>query len=55
MLLLTIIILLRACLMSMDRYEEALAELEIASRLDPEKLLYRARRDEVKLMREITR
>jgi len=43
---------LAACLMSMDRYEEALSELEIASRLDPEKPLYRARRDELlKLMR----
>jgi len=32
-------------LMTMDRYEEALAELETAARLDPERTLYRARRD----------
>ncbi len=44
---------LAACLMSMDRYNEALAELDIAARLDPERQLYRARRDElVKLMRQ---
>jgi tetratricopeptide (TPR) repeat protein len=43
---------LAACLMSMDRYEEALSELEVAARLDPERPLYRARRDELlKLMR----
>lgn len=42
---------LAACLMSMDRYDEALGELEIASKLDPEKSLYRARREELlKLM-----
>jgi tetratricopeptide (TPR) repeat protein len=42
---------LAACLMTMDRYEEALAELETAARLDPERTLYRARRDELlKLM-----
>jgi superkiller protein 3 len=42
---------LAACLMTMDRYEEALAELETAARLDPERKLYRARRDELlKLM-----
>ena len=42
---------LAACLMTMDRYEEALAELESAARLDPERKLYRARRDElIKLM-----
>jgi tetratricopeptide (TPR) repeat protein len=42
---------LAACLMSMDRYEEALSELETAARLDPERKLYRARRDELlKLM-----
>lgn len=44
---------LAACLMTMDRYEEALAELETAARLDPERSLYRARRDELmKLMKE---
>jgi|SRR5580704_4950960 len=44
---------LAACLMSEDRYEEALLELEIAARLDPERKLYRARRDElVKLMKD---
>lgn len=42
---------LAACLMSMDRNEEALSELETAARLDPERKLYQARRDElVKLM-----
>ena len=42
---------LAACLMTMDRYEEALTELEIAARLDPERKLYRARHDELmKLM-----
>ncbi len=42
---------LAACLMTMDRYEEALSELETAARLDPERQLYRARRDELlKLM-----
>ena len=44
---------LAACLMSMDRYEEALSELELASRLDPGRTLYRARRDELlKLMKD---
>jgi tetratricopeptide (TPR) repeat protein len=44
---------LAACLMSLDRYEEALSELEIASRLDPERQIYRARREELlKLMKE---
>ena len=38
---------LAACLMSMDRYQEALSELEVASRLDPERTLYRARREEL--------
>jgi tetratricopeptide (TPR) repeat protein len=43
---------LAACLMSMDRYEEALSELETAARLDPERTLYRARREELlKLMK----
>jgi tetratricopeptide (TPR) repeat protein len=46
---------LAACLMSMDRYYEALSELEVASRLDPERPLYRARREELlKLMKEST-
>jgi hypothetical protein len=31
----------------MDRYEEALSELETAARLDPERKLYQARRDEL--------
>jgi tetratricopeptide (TPR) repeat protein len=44
---------LAACLMTMDRYEEALSELDAAARLDPERTLYRARRDELlKLMKE---
>jgi tetratricopeptide (TPR) repeat protein len=44
---------LAACLMSMDRNGEALSELEMASRLDPERTLYRARREELlKLMKE---
>jgi hypothetical protein len=39
--------------MSMDRYEEALSELDAAARLDPERSLYRARREELmKLMKE---
>jgi Flp pilus assembly protein TadD len=42
---------LAACLMTMDRYEEALSELETAARLDPERKLYQARRNELqKLM-----
>src|SRR5580700_8405419 len=42
---------LAACLMTMDRDEEALVELETAARLDPERKLYRARHDELlKLM-----
>jgi tetratricopeptide (TPR) repeat protein len=44
---------LAACLMSMDRYDEALSELETAARLDPGRQLYRARREELlKLMRQ---
>jgi tetratricopeptide (TPR) repeat protein len=44
---------LAACLITMDRYEEALAELDAAARLDPERTLYRARREELlKLMKE---
>jgi tetratricopeptide (TPR) repeat protein len=42
---------LAACLMTMDRYQEALSELDTAARLDPERKLYQARRDELqKLM-----
>jgi tetratricopeptide (TPR) repeat protein len=44
---------LAACLMSMDRYEEALSELEVAAKIDPERTLYRARREELlKLMKD---
>jgi tetratricopeptide (TPR) repeat protein len=44
---------LAACLMSLDRYQEALSELELASRLDPARTLYRARREELlKLMKD---
>jgi tetratricopeptide (TPR) repeat protein len=44
---------LAACLMSMDRYEDALAELESAYRMAPDHPLYRARREELmKLMKE---
>ncbi|MFZ0797501.1 MAG: tetratricopeptide repeat protein [Terriglobales bacterium] len=38
---------LAACLMALNQYEEALGELEIASRLDPNENLYRARMQEV--------
>jgi tetratricopeptide (TPR) repeat protein len=38
---------LAACLMTMDRYEEALSELENAARLDPQRALYRARHEEL--------
>jgi tetratricopeptide (TPR) repeat protein len=38
---------LAACLMALNRYEEALGELEIASRLDPNQDLYRTRIQEV--------
>ena len=37
---------LAACLMALNRYDEALGELEIASRLDPQENLYRARMEE---------
>jgi tetratricopeptide (TPR) repeat protein len=37
---------LAACLMAMNQYEEALGELEIASRMDPKENLYRARMQE---------
>jgi Flp pilus assembly protein TadD len=44
---------LAACLMTMDRNEEALSELETAARLDPERKLYRARREELlRLMKQ---
>ena len=44
---------LAACLISEDRYEEALPELETAARLDPDRSLYRARREELlKLLKE---
>ena len=38
---------LAACLMAVNQYEEALGELEIASRMDPSENLYRARMQEV--------
>ncbi len=38
---------LAACLMAFGRYEEALGELEIASRMDPSRNLYRIRMQEV--------
>ncbi len=38
---------LAACLMALDQYEDALGELEIASRMDPSQNLYRARMQEV--------
>jgi len=44
---------LAACLMTMDRYEEALSELDLAYRMAPDHQLYRARREElIKLMKE---
>jgi tetratricopeptide (TPR) repeat protein len=38
---------LAACLVALNRYDEALGELETASRLDPSQNLYRARMQEV--------
>ena len=38
---------LAACLMALNQYEEALGELEIASRMDPSQSLYRVRMQEV--------
>jgi tetratricopeptide (TPR) repeat protein len=38
---------LAACLLASNRNDEALAELEIASRLDPARALYRARTEEL--------
>jgi len=47
---------LAACLMAMNRNDEALGELETASRLDPGQTLYRARKEElIKLMTSGTR
>jgi Flp pilus assembly protein TadD len=43
---------LAACLMNLGRDSEALAEMQMATRLDPDKLLYHAREEELqKLMR----
>ena len=43
---------LAACLVSMNRYEDALAELEVASHLEPGQSLFRARKEElIKLMK----
>ncbi len=43
---------LAACLISMDRYDEALSEVDLASRLDPDRQLYRAQREQLlKLMK----
>ena len=41
---------LAACLMALNRYDEALGELEIASRLDPQENLYRTRMQEAARM-----
>jgi len=41
---------LAACLMALNKYEEALGELEIASRLDPKQNLYRTRMQEAARM-----
>jgi tetratricopeptide (TPR) repeat protein len=47
---------LAACLIKMGNYDEALSELEIASRIDPGQSLYRARKDELlKLMKSDVR
>jgi hypothetical protein len=44
---------LAACLMSLDRYQEALSEIDLAAKLDPARSLYRARREELlKLMQD---
>jgi tetratricopeptide (TPR) repeat protein len=45
---------LAACLMTMDRYPEALAELDAAARLDPARALYRARREELLRLMKVT-
>lgn len=40
-------------MMSLDRYQPALEEIEVAAKLDPERPLYRARREKlVKLMKD---
>jgi Flp pilus assembly protein TadD len=38
---------LAACLMSLGKDSDALAEMEAASRLDPDKKLYNARKEEL--------
>jgi superkiller protein 3 len=38
---------LAACLTSRNRYQEALSEIDMAAKLDPERTLYRARREEL--------
>jgi tetratricopeptide (TPR) repeat protein len=44
---------LAACLMSLDRYQEALSEIDTAAKLDPDRKLYGARREELlKLMKD---
>ena len=44
---------LAACLTSEDKYQEALSELQLATKLDPERALYRAREEELlKVMKE---
>jgi len=43
---------LAACLIGLNNYDEALGELEIASKLEPQQNLYRARKQELlQLMR----
>jgi len=43
---------LAACLIGLNKYDEALAELEVAAKLEPRQDLYRARKQELlKLMR----
>ena len=43
---------LAACLIGLNNYDEALAELEVAAKLEPQQNLYRARKQELlKLMR----
>ena len=46
---------LAACLMALNRFEEALGQLEIASRLDPNENLYRARMQEAARMINTTK
>jgi Flp pilus assembly protein TadD len=47
---------LAACLMSMGRYDDAMGELETASRMAPGQDLYRARKEELlRLMKETAR